>query len=311
MNILLDDDDIIDDDAVDDSSDDAVDDSSDDDAADDADDADEGESDDDEGESDDDDDETLVTVSYAGIDYEVPKGLEKAVMQEADYTQKTQTLSAKTKDFDDKAAGAEASFANQRQQFSDAVAIAAIDKELSGYSDLDWQALLTADHENGTNYVPQLQLEQQQLTRARETANETLAENTRKLAAVNHDIMVKSAGKTRTALKAKYPDWSPELEESMAQFAIDAGVPERQMRTTTHQATLDLLYMAHKYHQQEQKRLTATRKGEKDLKTPVKAAKVKGRKQGQRQSLSKLENNPEAWRTMREKELAKKAASGG
>tara|TARA_R110000744_G_scaffold308082_1_gene416159 strand:+ start:2092 stop:3012 length:921 start_codon:yes stop_codon:yes gene_type:complete len=267
---------------------------------------DDAEADDDEDDVEGDDEPETVSVKYGDVEYTVPKGLEKAIMQEADYTQKSQGLAQEREALAGERQAAEAAHNMQGAQFEEAVKLAAIDARLAEYDEVDWQQLLQTDQHNGTNIAQQLDLERRQLTDSRSRANEELAAKSQQVSAYHREAMVKSAEKTRSALSAKYADWSPSLEESMARFAIGLGVPEQQLRTTTNQATLEILYKAHKFDLVEQQRATAKEK-KPAPKPAVPAAKVKGRKQGGRPNPDKMSTKD--WVSWREKQLAKKEAS--
>jgi hypothetical protein len=270
-------------------------------------DADATEDDDDQVDGDDDDDDAepdTVTVKYGDVEYTVPKGLEKAIMQEADYTQKSQTLAQERAQWAGQRQAAEAASQLQASQFEDAVKLAAIDARIAEYDEVDWQELLQADQHNGTNIAQQLDLERRQLTDTRAKANQDLADKSNQASVAHHETMARAAQQTRKALSDKYSDWSPELEERMAQVALKAGIPEQRLRTTVDQPSLELLYKAEKYDAIMEKQRTAAEKKPKP-KPAAPAAKVKGRKQGGGKSPDKM--TTDEWVSWREKQLARKA----
>lgn len=293
-----------DDDGPGDTDDDADADADDEDAdGDDDQDDDDADKDDEDGDDDEGDDEETVSVSYEGKDYTVPKGLEKAIMQEADYTQNKQVLANNQKAFEEQVGAAEASLKLQTEQFEQAAHIRAIDIQLAQYDEVDWPQLMAADPAT----FQQLDFEKRTLQEQRNKANLDLAYKSEEVSRSQHEIRVKAGEKTRSELSAKYTDWSPELEEQMAQFAIGLGVPERQLRTTTNKATLDLLYMAHKWNQSETARKAAA--GKKPKAKTKKAVPAKKVPQGGRQGgTTNPDNLPiEKWVARRNKQIAKRA----
>jgi|APSaa5957512535_1039671.scaffolds.fasta_scaffold00673_15 hypothetical protein len=278
-------------------------DSDDDDA--DSDDDDGDDADDDADDDDEDGDDATADVTYEGKAYTIPKALEKAIMQEADYTQGKQQLADQAKVFEEQVGAAEASLKLQTEQFEQAAQIRAIDIQLAQYDEVDWPALMAQDPAT----FQQLDFEKRTLQEQRNKANLDLAYKSEEVSKSQHAIRVKAGEKTRSELSAKYADWSPALEEEMAQFAIGLGVPERQLRTTTNKATLDLLYMAHKWQQSETARIAAASKTPKGKKKPAKPARriPKGGKQGGPTNPDDL--SIEKWVARRNKQIAKREAA--
>ena len=263
------------------------------------------ETEDDAEEVDDDDDEgddgapAFERVNYEGTDYEVPAALKDALLRQSDYTRKTQEVSEQRKALEERAAEMTEMVQLRDQQFEQAATIMAFDQQIAQYDAVNWDALMAEDPEA----FQRLDFERRKLEKTRETANQQLHQKSAEVSQAQHAQLAKAAEKTRAALKEKYSDWSPELEESMAQFAISLGVPERQLRTTVDQGVLEILYKAHKYEEfEKRKRQTASKKSKPAPAEP--ATRVRGRKQGGRKDPDKM--SMAEWTKWRESQIAKR-----
>jgi hypothetical protein len=275
-------------------------------AADDGDEDDEADEDGEDGDGDDDDeddDTATATITVAGKEYTVPKALEAGYLMQEDYTIKTQTLAQQMTSFEEHVGAAEAALALQGQQFEGAAQIRALDIQLAQYDEVDWQALMTADPAT----FQQLDFEKRSLQESRYKANQDLAYKSEEVSQAQHQMRAKAGEKTRSDLTAKYKDWTPALEEDMAQFAIKLGVPERQVRTTTNKATLEILYMANKWAASEAARTAAaTKKPAQKKAVPAKKLARSGKQGG----ATDPDNLPiEKWVKMRDKQIAKRNAA--
>ncbi len=90
--------------------------------------------------------EESFELEYEGAKYQLPKPLEKALMQQRDYTQKTQTLAERQRDVERqfaqiKLAQSEAQFHQSVKAESDQIAM--IDAVLSELNKLNWSAMNT------------------------------------------------------------------------------------------------------------------------------------------------------------------------
>ena len=258
-------------------------------------------------EVDDDDDEgddgapAFEKVNYEGTDYEVPAALKDALLRQSDYTRKTQEVSEQRKALEERAAEMTEMVQLRDQQFEQAATIMAFDQQIAQYEAVNWDALMAEDPEA----FQRLDFERRKLEKTRETANQQLHQKSAEVSQAQHATLAKAAEKTRAALKEKYSDWSPELEESMAQFAISLGVPERQLRTTVDQGVLEILYKAHKFEEIERKRQAASKKSKPAPAEP--ATRVRGRKQGGRKDPDKM--SVAEWTKWRESQIAKRQSA--
>jgi hypothetical protein len=258
-------------------------------------------------EVDDDDDEgdegapAFERVNYDGKDYEVPAALKDALLRQSDYTRKTQEVSEQRKALEERAAEMTEMVQLRDQQFQEAATIMAFDQQIQQYEAVNWDALMAEDPEA----FQRLDFERRKLEKTREAANQQLHQRSAEVSQAQHAQLAKAAEKTRASLKEKYSDWSPELEEEMAQFAISMGVPERQLRTTVDQGVLEILYKAHKFDKIERKRQSASKKAKPTPAEP--ATRVRGRKQGGRTNPDKMSMTE--WTKWRESQIAKRQSA--
>lgn len=246
-----------------------------------------------------DDPSELITVEYEGQEYEVPPSLKDALLRQSDYSKKTMGLADQKKAFESQQAEMQQTAQLREQQYSEAVAIGAMDQQLAQYDQVNWHQLMDEDPVE----FQRLDFERRQLTEQRQQANTQMLYS-RDLAFANQqEQRAKVAEKTRSELSEEIPDWNVDLEEAMAQFAIREGVNERQLRTTTDKATLKILHKAYQFDQlQLKQRQTKPKPKPKEAK-PV--AKVKGRQQGAAKDPDKM--SVDEWRRWRENQIAKRA----
>jgi hypothetical protein len=244
----------------------------------------------------------FATVEFDGVEYEVPAALKDGVLMRGDYTQKTQSLAAERKQFEAQAAHMQRSAQLREAQFQDAAGIHAMDQQLAQYDQVDWMGLADADPVE----AQKLSLQRDALRQQRDQANAALVQKTEELSIGQREYAAKEGARVRSELKAKHPDWTDDLEESMAQYAIGKGVPEGQIRTTMDMASLEILRDAHSWHQHQAK--LAAKTARKATAQPAKpAAKVKGSRQGARKSPDDM--SVEEWRKWRENQIAKRNAA--
>tara|TARA_R110000824_G_scaffold117226_1_gene269097 strand:+ start:514 stop:1407 length:894 start_codon:yes stop_codon:yes gene_type:complete len=241
-------------------------------------------------------------VNYEGKDYEVPTALKDALLRQSDYTRKTQEVSDQRKALQEQAAEMAEIIQLRDQQFDQAAAIKALDQQIHAYDQVDWQALMAEDPEA----FQRLDFEKRTLKDQRDAVNQQLHQKSAEASQVQHAQLAKAAEKTRAELTKEFDDWSPELEESMAQYAISQGVPERQLRTTVDKGVLKILYDAHKYDEIRRKRAAATSKKSKPT-TAEPVTRVRGRKHGGRKDPDKM--SVAEWNKWRESQIAKRQSA--
>lgn len=179
-------------------------------------------------------------VEWEGKKFKAPKGLKDGILRQADYTKKTQELSAKAKDLDAResqiTAAPEEELKVRAQLFN-------VDSQLEQYGKLtqaDWDAYYAQDYvetdkawrhyqllkEQKGTLSSELQSKQTQRSQLAERELANRVEETNKFAA--------------TSIKG----YTPELTNKIIEFATNEGVPESVMKANWSPTFYKLLHRA-------------------------------------------------------------------
>lgn len=190
--------------------------------------------------------EEFEEVDYEGKRYSVPKPLKKAILQEADYTRKTQELA-------DQRRKVEAAFAEHRQarehqqaEFEEHAALHALGRYLDTYKATDWTKAVEDDPVAANQRWIEYQTLKDQYTDR--TARLTQKQQERALQSQREAARREEDG--REALRREIRDWSPDLESNLRAFARERGVPNADdLRFALHPQETRILHDAYQYRQ--------------------------------------------------------------
>ena len=171
----------------------------------------------------------LVTVEYDGQEWQVPKPLEKAIMQERDYTQKTQALADERRSIseikeataqvgklthDELTASVQLQSAHQQYQ--------AISEALSRFDNVDWNGWEMQNYEEfkrGENQYRQLQGQERAARAQVEKLTGTLRETGTKRQQAAREELDKRTKAIRQYAEKTIPGWNDELDSKIGEFA--------------------------------------------------------------------------------------------
>lgn len=239
---------------------------------------------------------SLIDVEYEGQQYQVPPELKDALMRERDYTKKTTELSEVRQTFESEKRAFQELQNASAEHFGMAAEIAAIDRQLGQFSQVDWNAIYDSDP------VEAMKLDRQYrgLAEARQQAETRLNQAKQQAFTVQQQQLAKAREQCRQTVAKEIPGWSPELDMKLSEYAESNGYSKEKQARITNPNDVKILHKAMLYDQLQEKRAA------KPAPKPVKpASKVKG-KQPAAKDPEKM--GTEEWVRWREAQLAKKSA---
>lgn len=183
----------------------------------------------------------FVTVERNGKTYQVPKELEGELLMHSDYTKKTQGVSERAKELDSREAGLAQQLEATEGELRDRALILQAKAELDQYENVDWDKLWQEDPVGAGRH----QSRYQSLQREFEKTNAALTtKQTERTQAAERDFATR-VEQTAKFAQDKIPGWKPELMEPLVKLALDAGVPDTELKRVWSPAVLKLLHQAH------------------------------------------------------------------
>ena len=183
-------------------------------------------------------------VDYDGEKYKVPKKLKDAFLRQQDYTVKTQALAEQHRAFE----AQQQQFAAERQfqsQYLDAVSeVRAIDRQLSQFQKLDWNALTDADPVQALKLDRQMRELQQQRTQQVQSIEQAQARNQFETSQATARRMEEVAKQVAREI----PGWSSDLDMQLKKTAMAVGFSESEARVSDPR-TIKLVHKAYLYDQ--------------------------------------------------------------
>lgn len=178
------------------------------------------------------DGEETVTIRFNDEEYVVPKelkALEEGFMKNADYTAKTTELADQRRALEEQ----QVRFQEQAQAQQAAVVeygqLALINQALEVYGNTDWATLQGQDPDSFqyhsleyTKYRDQKAQLESQITQRNQTAAHDQQQN-----------LAKQVEQTATVLREKIPNYSPELQSQVNDYARGQGITDQQIKLAT------------------------------------------------------------------------------
>lgn len=195
----------------------------------------------------------FVTVERNGKTYQIPKELEGELLMQSDYTKKTQSVSEKAKELEAREAGIAQQLEATEEELRDRALVLQAKAELDQYEALDWQALWDQDPLNAGKHQARYQMLQREYDKTNASLTAKQTERTQK---AERDFATR-VEQTATFAREKIPGWKPEMTESLVKLALDAGVPDAELKRVWSPAVLKLLHQAHIGNLAMQKQATA------------------------------------------------------
>lgn len=167
--------------------------------------------------------EESFELEYEGEKFQLPKKLEKAVMQEKDYTQKSQSLAEMRKDVERQFA--QIKLAQAETQFQQAVKpetdqIAMIDAVLEQYKGLKWQEMSTDD-------LVRKKLEMDQYREMRTGLDQQIQAKRAQFDQHYKQELEKLRSEASETLKKRL-NWSEETEKEVREYVREIGITDAE-----------------------------------------------------------------------------------
>ncbi len=193
-------------------------------------------------------------VDYDGEKYKVPKKLKDAFLRQQDYTVKTQALAEQHRAFE----AQQQQFEAQRQfqtQYLDAVSeVRAIDRQLSQFQKLDWNALTDADPVQALKLDRQMRELQQQRTQQVQSIEQAQARNQFESSQATARQLEEAKAQLAREIKGF---GTPEVMKALTDVGRDMGFKPEELAQVKDPRAIKLLHEAYLYRQLVAKQKTA------------------------------------------------------
>ena len=175
--------------------------------------------------------EEFFELEIEGTKYQLPKPLEKAVMQERDYTQKSQKLSEQRKTFETLAE--QSRIANMQAEFNKEISqelqqLQAFDAVLSQQSQVDWSSMTTEE-------MLKRKLQIDQWKEQRDAIRSGLETKYREWTGKRDEAIKALRAKANETAASRIPGWNEATQKAVREHALSEGYTEVELE----QAGLD------------------------------------------------------------------------
>jgi hypothetical protein len=187
--------------------------------------------------------EELFEIEVDGEKFALPKKLEKAVLQERDYTQKSQSLAEQRRAFE--LLHEQAKTANFRQAFEQEVSAEL--QQLQAYDavlkqPIDWNSMTTEEAFRKKLQVDTWKTEREELARKVSNSHQQW---TQKQEAALKDLR----SKARDIVSKRIPNWSEATEKAIREHALTDGYTEAEMNDIVDPRHTLTLWKAYQFDQ--------------------------------------------------------------
>ena len=184
-----------------------------------------------------------------GKKYQLPKALEKAVLQEKDYTQKTQKVAEQLRNVE--MLQQQANIARIEQTFREAVAeevqqVAMIDAEIKQLGNIDWQNLDTDAIIRARAKIDQYKMLRDEIAGKIESKR---AEHESKVVQTFSELKAKATERVKQII----PNWNDEVAKAVKAHALADGYTEAEMSNIYDPRHVATLHKAWQYDQLQAK----------------------------------------------------------
>lgn len=214
--------------------------------------------------------EEAAELEIDGETYQVPKKLEAAFLRQKDYTQKTQELAAQRKQVEEQQAFLKSVEEVRGAVFEKAVEIAAVEKQLARFDQLDWNALA---NEGGPEYL-RLDRAYRELKDQQSRLNgevQGLVTKQQELTASQRQALIEKGNKE---LSTHIKGWSPEVGRQLLKSSEHYGFSEAELAEVIDPRYVRVLHDAHQWRElQKSKKTIVQKKVEQAKPITVKAAR--------------------------------------
>ena len=235
-----------------------------------------------------------------GTKVEVPQSAKDAFMKNADYTQKTQSLSEQRKALEaDRQRFQQA--IKMQTQFTEADSnVRVIDTQLAQFEGIDWNTWGQQDPAS----AQQAQLQLGALREQRGQAVQELQKLQAEAQQTESREIARQTEENRQRVATAVADWSSDTEQAIFDYGLKSGLSENQLASTNYDpAVLSILNKARLFDELQQRQTAKPKKAKAE---PVpKAEKVRAKKSSNR-TAPKDSDSTEAWLRKRNAQIAKR-----
>lgn len=164
-------------------------------------------------------------VEWEGQKHRIPKALKGALLMQADYTRKTQELAEHRRAFAQEQQQASARQAANATYIKDYARLVAMDEQLAQFEQIDW----AEEHGIDPHQAQSRFMQHQQLKDNRDRLARTIAEKDQQRNFETQQATARRIEENRAVLTREVPDWSPDLDKKLSEFAIRQGFPAEQL----------------------------------------------------------------------------------
>lgn len=206
------------------------------------------------------DEPALEEIEIDGQLYEVPPALKEAFMRNADYTQKTQTLSAEKKQYE--VLAQQVDTAQKQHEFVSSIAnelfqVQKLDSDIQQYRDYmkaNIDSLSGQDLERIRFQIEESRLQKDALTQAVQTKYQEFQQ-------AQEQSIKELRDKSTEVLRGKIPNWSESLEKEVTDYGRQLGFTENQIAVARlDPRQMELVHKALAYDKLQQGKAAAVKK---------------------------------------------------
>ncbi len=185
----------------------------------------------------------VVEVEFGGKSYQVPPELKDALMREVDYTKKTSAVAEKERLLEVKATqlkAAESEREFQKAVNEDITAMQRIDFQLEQYKTIPVANLSEAEYRQLREGIDSLKEQRQQLSNKVNAKYQEWQGEQQKL---GQEMMTKAQEAAQKAI----PNWSPETQKQIKDYALAQGFDANELSTITDPRVVKVLWQASQF----------------------------------------------------------------
>jgi len=185
-------------------------------------------------------------VDYDGEKYKVPKKLKDAFLRQQDYTVKTQALAEQHRNFEAQQQQFEAARQFQSQYLDAVSEVRAIDRQLTQFQKLDWNALSDADPVQAMKLDRQMRELQQQRTQQVQSIEQAQAKNQFDSSQATARQLEEAKAQLSREIKGF---GTPEVTKALTDVGREMGYKPEELANVKDPRAIKLLHEAYLYRQ--------------------------------------------------------------
>lgn len=189
----------------------------------------------------------LVEVEVNGKSYQVPAEIKDNIMLKADYTRKTQETAEQRKQVELAQAQLQQAAQLQQQSLAEYAQLMALDNQLNGYNNIDWNSLYDSDP---AEFVRLKEARRDLIDTRTQLANQVTTQQQQQAAAQQQNL-ARIVDEGKKVLAREIPSWSAELATTINNFAMEKfGFTAEEMNTIIDPRVVKVLHKAYLYDKQ-------------------------------------------------------------